>query len=72
MNITVLPMTIAVIIVSIGIYIMIRYYFNIMIENSAEIILKEIAALKEQMLRNTQVLSSEIYESQLDEILLIK
>ena len=71
-KITVLPMTIAVVVVGIGLYIMVGYYFNIMMENSAEIILNEISELQKEMLQNTKVLSSITYESQIDEILLVR
>ena len=44
-NITVVPMALAVIILGITVYIMMRFYFDLMMENSASMILKEIVLL---------------------------
>lgn len=71
-NITVMPMTITVLVITIGIFFMIKYYFMVMMENTAEILLKELAELQNDMLQNTKQLSSEMYENQMDEILLVR
>lgn len=67
-----MPMTITVLVITIGIFFMIKYYFMVMMENTAEILLKELAELQNDMLQNTKQLSSEMYENQMDEILLVR
>lgn len=72
LSITIIPLTLAILIVSILTYMSLSFYSNQMMGNSANIILQELEEIQNNMLSNAKHFISERYESKLDELILVR